>query len=559
VGEGLTGIGAGEGALVSVALDSGEVHWRTPVAGAIRSTPALDEARITVTAGDGALHSFAARDGKALARHPITARPVPMPAGPVLFRRGATLTIIAGTYSARFGREPGRLVAVNPQGEILWEHDLPGNVLGTPALTARGQLYVTYFSERPSTGTLLALDALTGKPLWREPFSITAAPGKRAFFSAGALARGKRVYVTCLNHQVYALDAASGALQWEQELPSGSAATPTWVEEGLLLVAANDGCLHALDAETGTWIGAVTLGGNLFTAPLIHEQTVFVGSDSGALAAYPWHLGQYAAAAERLEHARRWREAGDCHALAAHFAPGIQPVREAYRPAETAWLKAGTPERVAELWESLGQEDAVADAFRSAGEKARLSDPCKAARYFLRAAYRYARLRQAEALNACTRALSHCADLPYITVRPLHTSLVQWEAGHLTLELRNDGAAVVENGVRIALGGALSEPLQATIEGRLGVGKVWTVPLTLTPIETESLLEVDVFYTTADYGELQGQFSIPLHAATRPRPAFEIGDVGMLRLQIGATTGEGIAISTGDVGFIRQSTPLEDG
>lgn len=559
VGVGLRGAGAGEGWLAAISLESGVPLWKTPVPGAIQSTPAIDEARIYVTAGDGALHSFAARDGQLLKRCAITPRPVPMPASPVLLRQGATLTIIAGTYSARFGREPGRLIALNPQGEALWEHEVPGSVLGTPTLTRRGQLYATCFGERPSSGTLLALDARTGRALWNAPFSITAAPGEKAFFSAGPLIHGKTVYVTCLNHRVYALDAATGALRWEHELPSSSAATPVWVR-GLLLVGANDGHLYALDAETGTQVGLAALEGHLLSTPLLHhEAKVFVGSDSGALAAIPWHLGQYAAAAERLEHAERWREAGDNHALAAHFAPGVQPPLEAYLPAEAAWLKAGKPERAAELWESLGQDAAAAAAFQKAGEQLHLREPCRAAVYFSRAAYRYARLRRAEDLNACTRALSRCVALPYINVRPLNTVLEQWKAGRLSLELHNDGAAAVENGVRLVLGGALAEPLEAAIPGRLEVGKVWTIPLTLTPSEPESLLEVEVFYITVNYGELRGQFSIPLRAAVRPRPPFQIGDVGVLRLQIDAATGEGVAISTGDVGFIRNATPLENG
>lgn len=556
VGAGLHGAGAGEGWLAAIALESGELCWKTPVAGAIRSTPALHEARVYVTASDGALHTFAVCDGQPLARYPIAARAVPMPADPVLLLRGVNLILIAGTYNARFGREPGRLAALNCQGNTLWEREIPGSILGTPALGAREQLYVTCFSERPSSGTLLALDARTNAALWEEPFTVTAAPGEKAFFSAGPLVHGQTVYVTSLNHRVYALDAVTGALRWEHTLPSGSAAAPCWAK-GWLLVGANDGCLYALDAETGARVGAVALEGNLFTAPLVHGDVVFTGSDTGAVAAYPWHLGYYAAAAEQLEQAQRWREAGDCHALAAHFVPGAQPVLEAYYQAEAAWLKAGEPARAAELWDSLGQDAAAAAAFQKAGEQLSLRDPCRAARYYLRAAYRYARLRQAEALNACTRALSRCAALPYINVRPLNTALVQWEAGQLSLEVRNDGKAALEGSLRLALGGALAEPLQAAIEGRLGVGEAWTIPLTLIPNEPDSLLEADVFYITAEYGELQGQFSIPLRAAVRPRPPLQIGDVGSLRLEVGVTTAEGVAINTGDVGWLRHTPAVE--
>jgi len=551
VGAGLRGVGAGEGCLAAVALDSGEVRWRMPVAGTVRSTPVAHEARVYVTAGDGALHIFDLRDGHQLGRIPVAARAVPMPAGPVLVHRRGAYSVVVGAYSARFGHDPGRLVALNPQGHSLWQREVPGNILGTPVLADRRRLYVTYFGERPSSGTLLALHAHTGKPLWEAPFTVIAEPGGGpAFFSASPLVYEDTVYVGSLNHQLYALDAATSALRWESTLPAGLAAPPAWVE-GLVVVGANDGRIHALDASTGAHIWDYPLGGNLFTEPFVHAGVIIAGSDTGELVALPWHLGRYVWAAERLEKDQRYREAGDCRALAAHFAPASQPVLEVYRPAEAAWLQAGEPERAAQLWDRLGKEVAAAGAFQKAGLQLQLRDPCRAARYFSQAAFRYARLRDAAGLNACTRALSRCAALPYISVRPLNTTLVQWEAGQLSLEIRNDGKAALEGVLRLVLEGALSESQQATIEGRLGVGQAWTIPLALTLYEPESQLEVEVCYSTAEYGELRGLFQIPLRAAARPRPLLDLRDVGVLHLQIGAATGEGITINTGDVGLLR--------
>jgi len=554
VGAGQRGLGAGTGWLAALALATGEELWRVPAAGVVRSTPAHDEARVYVTAGDGALHTLSARDGQPWSRVPIASRPVPMPADPALANLRGARVVIAASYSARFDRDPGRVTALGPGGQILWCVEVPGSVRGAPVVDGE-RVYVTAFQERPSTGLLLALSARTGDPLWPAPFTVgrSSVGGAAAGFSAGALVHAGMVYVGSLNHRLYALDAATGALRWETEAEAGIASTPAWVE-GLVVFGANDGCIYAVDGATGAAAWQHAVGGHILTGPLVVGSKIFVGTDTGRVAALPWHLGHYAWAAERLEAGGRWREAGDHRAMAAHFSTDPTLAEMEYQQAASHWQRAGTPECAGELWSSLDRPAEAAAAFRVAGERLRPRDRERAARYFSRAAYRYAQLRECEPLTACTRAQSRCASLPFIRVRSVNTTLVQWEPGQLTLELINDGSGMLERGLTLSLSGALPVPVTAGIDQPLAVGQSARLPLTVTPVEPESQLEVEVVYGAGDYPALRGLFLIPLRAAARPRPPLQIGDVASLQVVLPAATDEGVAIHARDVGLMRSTT-----
>jgi len=295
------------------------------------------------------------------------------------------------------------------------------------------------------------------------------------------------------------------------------------------------------------------LGGRCLTAPLPIPGGAVVANDAGDVAALPWHLGRYDWAAERLERAERWAEAGDAHALVAYFDRNLSARTARYDQAVAAWLRAGMPEKAGALWAALDQREKAAAAFWQAGEAARVSNPQHAAACFARAAALFASLRDADALNPCTRALCTCAGLPYLEIQPVGVpGFRQWEPGTFTLRLRNTGAAAAR-AITLGLGGAVGELQSYPLTGQLEPGAALNIPMQVTPSLPESELVIELDYDSGDpaYGWLCALLRLSIHAEPRPQPQVQIGDIGMLKLTVPGLTPEGIVQVEGDIGLVK--------
>lgn len=552
VGTSHLGGGTLGGTVAAFNLAQAEVGWRSRLEGAVYAEPIVDEVRLYVADCNGVLNCLDARDGTLLWQQGVADEGTVITAAPLLLReKGRTQAILVVTHGRRYGRVPGRIVALGTQGNLLWEQEVDGNARGTPVFANRW-IYVTVYGERPSRGLLLALNARNGEEWWA--FSRQGDAGSYNFSAAPFLHRDT-VYVTSLDHHLYALDAETGALRWQHDVGKGSACQPVWLR-GLILFGANDGNVYAVDAETGERAWAYHLGGRIFTTPQPFSGGVLVANDRGDVAALPWHLGHYAWAAERLEHAGRFSQAGDCRALAAHHAHEVEERQAARLRAQADWERAGEHEKVGALWQALDRYEQAAESFKQAGEQWRHKDACRAAGYFKRAGDLYFDLRQAVPLAACTRALSLCAQLPHLRLEPVGTGFIQWEPSKFTLRLTNEGQRPARNVRLCLLGGALQEPLEITFSKPLLPGQSWNVPLTVTPTLPQSDVRVELTYAAgeAGYDPLRTLLELPIRAAERPRPAVQIGDVGMLRMEIAGSTEEGVTINTQDVGLLRSES-----
>lgn len=95
-------------------------------------------------------------------------------------------------------------------------------------------------------------------------------------FSANAkilsspLVQGDRVYIGSADHNLYALNRATGAVEWKFETGGAVNSSPAY-SDGVVFVGSLDGRLYAVDAATGKqkWRFA-TAGERRFTAPGIH-------------------------------------------------------------------------------------------------------------------------------------------------------------------------------------------------------------------------------------------------------------------------------------------------
>jgi parallel beta-helix repeat protein len=110
----------------------------------------------------------------------------------------------------------------------------------------------------------------TNRTLW------TYATGSGVYGACPAVAGGV-VYVGSSDHNVYALNAATGALIWEYTTGGGLGACPA-VAGGVVYVGSDDYNLYALNATTGGLIWKYTTGYWVESSPVVVSGIVYVGS-----------------------------------------------------------------------------------------------------------------------------------------------------------------------------------------------------------------------------------------------------------------------------------------
>lgn len=224
-----------------------------------------------------------------------------------------TASIGAGNGEGRFLSSPivaeeviyaldtyGNVTALEaPSSTVLWqtnisplEHETP--LLGGGLAYGAGKVFVT-----SPHAEVLALDAKTGKVLWRcaMPSPVRASP---------TLADG-RLYVLTISNQLEVLDAEKGTLLWNHAGITEYAgllgtASPA-VSKGVVIVTYSSGEIFALRAENGHQLWTETLTttrrpdslsslSHIKALPVINQNTVIIVGHNQKMAAYDVRRGE---------------------------------------------------------------------------------------------------------------------------------------------------------------------------------------------------------------------------------------------------------------------------
>lgn len=154
-------------------------------------------------------------------------------------------------------------------GREAWKFQTGANVNSTPAV-ANGAVYVLSLD-----GNAYALDEHTGKQLWKfqtageSRLNVAGiyglAPSREVvpdvwdfFLSSPAVAAGL-VYFGSGDHNVYALDAATGQLRWRFRAGDVVHSSPA-IANGVLYIGCWDGVMYALKASTGELVWKFATG-----------------------------------------------------------------------------------------------------------------------------------------------------------------------------------------------------------------------------------------------------------------------------------------------------------
>lgn len=156
-----------------------------------------------------------------------------------------------------------------PPLEPLWEEDLGAPVHSSPAV-CRGRVFLGC-----GDGSLVALDLLSGRSLWRFSGRAPLYPSPAAAGTALVAASGRG--------EVYALEAAAGEPIWRADLGRELVASPLLLPGRGVFVADGEGGVHHLAAADGAPLGHWPGRGDPAEASPLYAGGLLVWGDMGGL------------------------------------------------------------------------------------------------------------------------------------------------------------------------------------------------------------------------------------------------------------------------------------
>jgi outer membrane protein assembly factor BamB len=293
----------GRGTITSIDAATGHVLWSKSPFTAIPGTPVIAAGRLIVAADIGVVVALDVATGAQEWRHEIgapTSAPIATLGGIVLIggEDGFVHLLDAATGTelrkvdaggsvqrspaisdgiAYVGAAGGRFTAFEvATGAIRWAIELGEGEVMTPAATG-GVVYVAHGPlDLSEPHEVVAVDAADDSVRWRWPGKTV-----ERLFLAGV--SDGSVFVTSEDHNVYRVDAATGAGDLFFAT-GGSIETLATISEGTVYVTSSDRHVYAIDRVSGAQKWSIEVEGSP-TMPVVTGGRVFVGTDLGKVVA----------------------------------------------------------------------------------------------------------------------------------------------------------------------------------------------------------------------------------------------------------------------------------
>lgn len=229
-------VGAGDGQLYALALETGNVLWSYPLKAEGLARPLVKAGTLYVLGGNNVVHALNAKTGKLIWLYNRRE------ASNISIRGGSQPVLSGDTLIV--GMSDGALVGLNrTSGAVIWETILNRNkrfkdVDATPILDGN----VVYSSSYD--GSLNAVSVTDGKIIWSVEnggYDEVVVYGNNLFYSS-------------TDGKTMALDKGSGKVIWSKDNPLGIATGPT-LYKGVVIVGEMNGALRFYDARTGDALG----------------------------------------------------------------------------------------------------------------------------------------------------------------------------------------------------------------------------------------------------------------------------------------------------------------
>ena len=272
----------GFGFVAALDAASGAEIWRTHVGVPLRGAPSVSQGRVFVGTQDNQLFAISAADGEIIWDH----LGIVETAGIL----GAASAAVSGdTVIAAYSS--GELFALRAQnGQVNWQDSLSrtgrltalatlNDIDGHPVIY-QGRVYAANHS-----GRLVAVDMRSGERVWENNISTLHTPwvvGNDMFIlnTSGALINvslrdGRVRWITQLE-RFEKRKKRRGLIRW---------AGPVLASDRLFVVSSH-GYMLTISPYTGEILSGIKLPGPSIIAPVVANQTVYVLTDDGVLAAY---------------------------------------------------------------------------------------------------------------------------------------------------------------------------------------------------------------------------------------------------------------------------------
>ncbi|WP_417663689.1 outer membrane protein assembly factor BamB [Pseudidiomarina donghaiensis] len=269
---GVVYLGSENGDVVALDVADGNVKWHSQVGIEILADPAVGSGVVVVKGSSGDVVALNLETGAEQWRYSTES--------PALTLRGTAAPIIAqgGVF---IGTATGKVIVVIAEnGQPAWETRLavPSgstelqrivDVDSKPVLFG-GVLYNVAYN-----GSLVAVDVRNGNTIWKREYSS---------FQNITLAEG-RLFLTDASDTVSALNPNGGIEMWSNTDYNGRLLTAPVQFGNYIVVGDSMGYLHFLDILTGRTVGRLDVGEEVYTAPVVDGDTLYLQTRDGSLLA----------------------------------------------------------------------------------------------------------------------------------------------------------------------------------------------------------------------------------------------------------------------------------
>jgi len=282
VAEGRLFATTGYGEVLALNPDDGAVLWRKRVPGPVRSAPTVAGGTVFVVTIDNQTVALSTADGTVRWNHAGIVETAGLlgTASPAV---NGSLVVVPYSSGELYG-----LRAEN--GRVAWQDSLAAirrggalssipDIRGLPVID-RGQVFAVGHS-----GRMISLDERIGARLWEAEIGGVQTPW----------VAGDHLFMLDNDNEVVALTRRSGRVRWVAPLerfkdPKDRKDPITWAGPVLagerLWLTGSNGVLLALDPASGREIGRYSLPAATYLPPVVANNTLYVLSDNGTLAAY---------------------------------------------------------------------------------------------------------------------------------------------------------------------------------------------------------------------------------------------------------------------------------
>ena len=283
--------GGADSVMYCLDINSGAVKWQFKTGGAVNASPAIADGTLFFGSHDGNFYALDAATGKRKwvfntageklfsARHLHGQEPADS-----VFTDRWDFWLSSPAIDGRklyFGSGSGFLYALDLKtGKQVWAFKTDGIIHSSPAV-AFGKVYFGGWDTY-----LHALDANTGKEIWKFQTGIDMDKHNQTGITGSVLVGDSLIYFGCRDSYLYALNAASGKLAWKKFNDHGwISLTPVIFGNKLIYSSGSSHKFAALDKNTGDVVYEQEIPTGTFASPSVAGNTIYQGTFIGTLMA----------------------------------------------------------------------------------------------------------------------------------------------------------------------------------------------------------------------------------------------------------------------------------